>query len=199
MPKTIDEILFDVKTNHNIDQYFYPRISMETDLDRGLRGEVKTIVEMLEKNGFAASSENVANTMQLKKTLLEKYEMQERKTVDDYRKLLLEEVKPVGSAIGIELLLVNGIVILALYMLGRFAGSFADEAGKIAAKKLLEKDEKQAKKLNMSTNEYRIFVREFNLLVQQGEIANFEGDLQKSVHRKTIKKGNKKKKVRSEK
>jgi hypothetical protein len=188
MPKTVDEILFDVKTNHNIDQYFYPRISMETDLDRGLRGEVKTIVEMLEKNGFAASSENVANTMQLKKTLLEKYEMQERKTVDDYRKLLLEEVKPVGSAIGIELLLVNGIVILALYMLGRFAGSFADEAGKIAAKKLLEKDEKQAKKLNMNTNEYRIFVREFNLLVQQGEIANFEGDLRKSVQRKTIKK-----------
>lgn len=174
MSSLVDEISSSVRKRYELDDYFYPEISMDLDIPNGFKGEITDIIENLEKNRFQVSSENVFRIMELKKTLLKTYfETTEGKDqTARYRKLMLEDIKPTGITLPIELVLVNGLVALALYVLARFTGSFADEAGKIMARKLLEKDKQRSKELNIDIREYRFLKNEVTILIEDGKILN---------------------------
>jgi hypothetical protein len=83
----------------------------------------------------------------------------------DYQELLATKVKPVGTVLPLELILVNGLVIILLSMVAKFGLSFADEAGKILARKVFDEDKKQSEKLNMTEDEYRFLKTEAKVWV----------------------------------
>jgi hypothetical protein len=199
MSKTVSEIVKDLKQTYKMDSGYYPKISMETDLEKGFEGEVKNVISQLRSNCFDVSSENVFLVMEFKKMLLEKYYgIKGKKTTEEYRRLIVEDLRSVGSPASIEFLLVSGIVLLILYMGGRFLGSFADEMGKIAPQKLLNDDEKKnSAKLNIDVKEYRIIAREVNLVMQDTALTKTLEELTKSEKQKKsqLKQQNKKKNV----
>ena len=186
----VKNIVSDLQNKYSVDQHFYPKMSINTDIEGGMGGEVNTVVGLLKSNGFDISSENVFHAMELKKRLMERYLGKEGgETLKDYRKLILEDIKPVGIVGSVEFCLVNGLIIVGLYLLGRFAGSFADESGKILAQKLLDKPKDNSRKLNIDIREYKILSKEVNLFIEEKKIL----DLAKSNLKK---KGKKKKKQR---
>lgn len=186
-----DKIISELKKKYNITGDYYPGISMEADFEKGFEGEVSRIIENLASNNFEASSQNVAQIMLIKKTFLENYRTQGNVAVEKYQKLLVEDVMPIGCATETVFLFVNGLTIVLIYLLGRFAGSFADEAGKQAAKKILNKNKKSEKSINIGEEEYKIFANEVNLLINRGEINNLcnpliEDKLKVSKSRKSV-------------
>ena len=144
---------------------------MEIDIPDGLEGEINRIMKTLQENGLEITEENVFHTMKFKKELLQRYihTLKGKETIAKYRRLLLEEIRPTGITIPVELLLANGLLILFLYMIGRFAGSFADESGKLLARRLLEKDKECSKALNMNVEEYRFLREEATTFVLDGK------------------------------
>lgn len=172
MSSLVDDISLDLRKNYKVDEYFYPKISMDLDIPNGVKGEINDIIKVLQKNGFKVSSENVFRIMELKKIFLTRYSEQiEGKTeAEKYRRILLEDIKPVGIAEPIELILVNGLIVVALYMIARFVGSFADEAGKIMARKLLENDKERSKDMNLNVKEYRFLKNEVEIFIQDGKM-----------------------------
>ena len=171
----MNDIISDLREQHKVDEYFYPRISMDIDLRNGLKGEIVDITKLLQENGFETTIENVFRIMDFKRKLLARYgETTEGKmTTAEYRKMLLEEIKPAGITIPIELVLVNGLLALLLYVIARFAGSFADESGKIMAQRLLEKDKERSKQLNLDIREYRFLKNETAIFIQDGKTLVF--------------------------
>jgi len=175
MSSLVNNITLDLREKHKVDEYFYPKISMEIDIPNGLEGEIADITKVLQENGFEATSENVFRIMELKKTLLTRYveTTEGKETTAEYRRMLLEDIRPTGISIPIELLLVNGLIALLLYGIARFAGSFADESGKILARKLLEKDKERSEELNMDIREYRFLKNEATIFIQDGKTLIF--------------------------
>jgi hypothetical protein len=175
MPSLVSELVSDLREKYKVDEYFYPNISMDIDVSNSLEGEVTDITKTLQENGFEVTSENVFRIMELKKRLLTRYsETNEGKaTTAKYRRMLLEEIRPTGITIPIELVLVNGLIALLLYGIGRFVGSFADESGKILAQKLLKKDKERSNKLNMDIREYHFIKNEAVVLIQDGKTLIF--------------------------
>ena len=153
-----------------MDEYFYPTISMEIDIPNGLIGEVKETSQLLKKYGFRVTTENVFSVMKLKRSLLERYNetAEGKRSKAEYIRMILEEIKPTGITIPIDFLLVNGIVLLLLFVASRFLGSFADEAGKIAARKLLNDEKKNAKEHNIEIKEYRFLKNQTVILIDRG-------------------------------
>jgi hypothetical protein len=166
-----ESVSSDLRKNYGVDEHFYPKISMDIDLPNGFEGEVSEIVKILQKNNFQVTGENVFRIMGFKKELLAKYsETTEGKSaVMRYRRILLEKVKPTGITMPIDLILVNGLIAVLLYMLARFAGSFADESGKIAARKLLENDKERSRELKITTEEYQFLRNEGIIIIQEGD------------------------------
>ena len=120
MPEKVGtrKIINELRTDYGLDGYYYPKISMETDLPRGFEGEVNSITRQLANNGFNVSSENVLSVMRAKKKLLQRYYGKSGIQVNkNYEKLILEEVKPVGTPGSIEFLLVCGLISVILYNL----------------------------------------------------------------------------------
>jgi len=175
MSSPVSDIVSDLREKHEVDEYFYPKISMDTDIPNGLEGEITDITKVLQENGFEVTIENVFRFMDFKRRLLERYyeTTNGRKTAAEYRRMLLEEIRPTGITIPIELVLVNGLLALLLYAIARFAGSFADESGKIAAQRLLGKDEAGSKQLNMDIREYRFLKNETTVFIQDGKTLLF--------------------------
>jgi hypothetical protein len=171
MSSTLETIYSELKERHNIDEFFYPDISMNIQIPDGLKGEISEIIQLLKKNNFEVNSMNVFQVMKFKKMLLTEYrDNHERKKVfEAYQELLEKKVKPVGSAIPLQLTLVDGLVIILLMIVARFGLSFADEAGKIAARRLLDKEKKQAKKHNMTVEEYRFLKTEAVSWIEEGK------------------------------
>jgi hypothetical protein len=129
---------------------------MGVQIPDGLEGEVADVLQVLKNNGFEGSVENVLSVLQLKKELLSKYCFEpEKKMLREYQELLATKVKPVGTAIPLDLILVNGLVLIGLSMLAKFGYSFADESGKLLAHKVFKDDKKESKKLKMTEDEYR--------------------------------------------
>lgn len=170
MPSLAKDISQELKQRHNVDEYFYPKVSMDLDFPNGLIGEITEIIKLLEKNGFKATTENVFRVMELKRLLLKRYgeTAEGKKAKTEYRKMILEDIKPVGVTIPLEVLLVNGIIILLLSTATRFLWSFADEAGKIAAKKLLGDDKKLSKEHNMPIKEYKFLKNQAVIFIEKG-------------------------------
>jgi hypothetical protein len=175
MSSLVNDIALDLREKYKVDEYFYPKISMDIDISQGLKGEIADITKVLQENGFEAISENVFRIMELKRKLLTRYDetTEGKKTTANFRRMLLEDIKPTGITIPIELVLVNGLIALVIYVIGRFAGSFADESGKIIARKLLEKDKERSKQLNMDIREYRFLKNEATILIQDGKTLVF--------------------------
>lgn len=171
MSSTLEIISSELKGKYKIDEFFYPGISMNIQIPDGLRGEISEIIRLLEKDHLEANSMNVYQVMQFKKKLLTEYtdNRERRKALKAYQELLETKVKPVGTAIPLELVLVDGLVIILLSIVARFGLSFADEAGKIAARKLLDNEEKQAKRHNMTVEEYRFLKTEAVTWIEEGE------------------------------
>ena len=144
---------------------------MDIDIPNGREGEINGIMMALQENELEISEENVFQIMKFKKELLVNYieTPKGKETIAEYRRLLLEEIRPTGITVPIEFLLVNGLLVLLLYMIGRFAGSFADESGKLLARRLLEKDKECSKTLNMNIEEYRILRKEATALILDGK------------------------------
>ena len=158
-----------------MDEYFYPTISMEIDIPNGLIGEVTEISQLLKKNGFRVTTENVFNVMELKKSLIRRYNetAEGKKSKAEYSRIILEDIKPTGITIPVDFLLVNGIVLLLLFVAYRFLGSFADEAGKIAARKLLGDEKKLSKEHNITINEYKFLRNQAMILIEKGNGLDF--------------------------
>lgn len=175
MPSLIENICIDLKSKYKVDEYFYPKISMDIDIPNGLVGEVTQISKALEKNGFRVTTENVFNIMKFKKSLLKKYDetVERRKSKAEYRKMVLEDIEPTGITIPIDLLFVNGIMILLLFVAARFINSFASEAGKIAARKLLKDEKKLSKEHNMTIREYKFLKNQTVILIEKGTDLDF--------------------------
>ena len=174
MPSLIKDIPLDLKRRYKVDEYFYPTVSMDIDVPNGLIGEVTEISKALEKDGFRVTAENVFRVMELKKSLLRRYNetAEGKKSRAKYSKMVLEEIKPTGVTLPIDLLFVNGIVILLLYVAARFIGSFVDEAGKIAARKLLDDEEKLTKMHNITIKEYKFLKNQAVILIEKGNDLN---------------------------
>lgn len=154
-----------------MDEYFYPMISMNIDIPNGLIGEVTEISRVLGKNGFRVTTENVFRVMELKKSFLKRYNetVEGKKSKAEYRRMILEDIRPTGVTIPIDLLFVNGIIILLLFVAARFIGSFADEAGKIVARKLLGDEKKLSKEHNMTIKEYKFLKNQVVILIEKGK------------------------------
>lgn len=168
----LKDIAADLRKNYKVDEFFYPSISMDIDLPQGFKGEVDNVTEILEKNGFATTSENAFQILTLKKDLLAKYtdKAEGRKVVTEYNKLLGKK-EPVGSIVPPEYFLVSGLTAIFLYGLARFIGSFTSEAGKLAAHKLFGKAETRKqlmKELNLDVNEYALLGREIVVIINEG-------------------------------
>jgi len=171
MPNLEKEISLSLRQKYSVNEQFYPKISMETDIPEGLEGEINRIMKALQENELEITEENVFHVMEFKKELLQRYIQtpKGKETIAKYRRLLLEEIRPTGITIPIELLLANGLLVLLLYMIGRFAGSFADESGKLLARRLLEKDKECSKALNMNVEEYRFLREEATTFILDGK------------------------------
>jgi len=158
----IREISNELRAKHKIDEFFYPNISMNMQIPDGLEGEISDIARVLKESGLEVNTTNVLRLMELKKKLLIKYtsKAEREKVVTAYRELLATKIKPVGTALPLELILVDGVVVILLSVLGRFVMSFVDEAGKILARKVFDDDEKQSKKVNMTMEEYHFLKTE---------------------------------------
>jgi hypothetical protein len=164
-----DDIAANLRKNYNVDEYFYPSISMDIDLPQGFKGEVNSVIKVLEKNGFVVTSENAFQVINLKKRLLTKYtdRVEGKKVLIEYNEMLREK-EPIGSIVPPEYFLVSGLIAIFLYGLARFAGSFADEAGKLAARKLFGKARKQLlKELNLNANEYNFLSNEIVVIIKE--------------------------------
>jgi hypothetical protein len=163
-----------LRERYRVNERYYPGISMDIDIANGFQGEISQITRVLSENGLETTSENVFHIMEFKKSLLVRYseDQEGKKTTKEYRRMLLEEIKPTGISIPIELVLVNGLIALLFYVIGRFTGSFADESGKIMARKLLEEERKRSKELNMDIREYCFLKNEAIILIQDGKNLN---------------------------
>jgi hypothetical protein len=166
---TTADICVQLRKTHAVDEFFYPNISMDQEMPNGFEGEVSQVKNALSDAGFEASVTSIWRVMELKRTLLLKYNESEkgRRVLALYRKLLTTKVKPVGSAVPVDLLFVNGLVLILLYIVARFGTSFADEAGKIAARKLLGTDAKEARRHKMNEDEYRLIRTEASLWIEE--------------------------------
>jgi len=167
MSSISNAISSELKKKHRIDEFFYPDISMNIQIPDGFKGEISEIIQLLEKNHFEVDSMNVYYIMQFKKKLLAEYR-ERKKILKAYQELLETKVKPVGTTIPLDLVLVNGLVIILLSVVARFGLSFADEAGKIAARKLLDDEKKQAKRHNMTVEEYHFLRTEVIAWIEEG-------------------------------
>jgi hypothetical protein len=189
MPEKVGtrKIINELRTDYGLDGYYYPKISMETDLPRGFEGEVNSITRQLANNGFNVSSENVLSVMRAKKKLLQRYYGKSGIQVNkNYEKLILEEVKPVGTPGSIEFLLVCGLISVILYMAGKFLGSFSEETGKIAARRLLKEDKETAKELNIDIKEYQFIANEVNILIKENELSDLLEIVTKTKKKKRL-------------
>jgi hypothetical protein len=165
------DISEELRRNHEVDEYFYPNISMDIDLPQGLKGEITGVKMILEKNGFAGNSENIFRIMSLKKDLLSEYcqETRGRKVVREYS-VVVRKNEPVGSIVPLDYLFVGGLIVVLLYGLKRFIGSFADESGKLLARRLFgqSKTRKELmKELSVSVNEYKILNNEIIVFIER--------------------------------
>lgn len=158
-----------------MDEYFYPTISMEIDIPDGLIGEIREINRLLRKNGFRVTTENVFSVMKFKKSLLKRYNetAEGKRSKAEYSRIILEEIKPTGITIPIDLMLVNGVVLLLLFVAYRFLGSFVDEAGKIAARKLLGDEKKLSKEHNITIKEYKFLRNQAIIFIEKGNDLDF--------------------------
>jgi len=159
----VEDICETLRRKYGVNEYFYPKISMDVDIPYGLEGEVNGIVESLKKAGFEINVENVFHVMQMKKKLLDRYRSSNegKRAFQDYSKMISEYVKPVGVTIPTDLMFINLVVILLLYLAGRFLGSFLDEAGKIFARRMLIRNRKKlSKELNITDIEYDFFEKQ---------------------------------------
>jgi len=166
---TVADICFELREKYNVDEFFYPNISMDMEIPNGFEGEVSEIVKALTSYGYEISVANVFQVMALKKELFLKYTGSEKgkELLASYRDLLVTKVKPVGTTIPTDLIFINGLVLILLSVIARFGLSLADEAGKIVARKLLDNEEKQAKKHNMNVDEYRFVKNEVVIWIEE--------------------------------
>jgi hypothetical protein len=166
-----DDILRDLRKDYKVDEYFYPSISMDIDLPQGFQGEINNVMSILKKNEFAVNAENVFQIMNLKRSLLKDYrERTERKKIVAKYIETLRKREPVGSIVPLDYLLVGSIIIVVLFTLKRFLGSFADESGKLLARKLFAKSETRKqllKELNVSADEYKIINNEIVVIISE--------------------------------
>lgn len=171
----------ELKKKHNVDEFFYPDISMGIQIPDGLSGEISEIVKLLQKNHFEVNSANVYQVMKFKKELLAEYKDKPKriKVLEAYRELLEEKIRPVGSAIPLDLTFVGGVVVILVYLAARFGGSFADEAGKIAARRLLDNPKKQAKRHNMTVEEYSFLETEAVTWIDGKKFRSFVKEIRK--------------------
>jgi hypothetical protein len=174
MPTTAKDICSELRERYKVDEFFYPNISMNIEIPGGLEGEVAGDIEILKQSGFEATPENVLLIMESKRQLLVQYRKTQkgRGVLKDYRQLLVKEVKPVGTTMPTDLMFVTILVGLLSYLVARFTGSFADEAGKILARRLLEKEKKLSKEHNLTINEYRFLKNQAVILVQNGKMVS---------------------------
>ena len=171
MPSTLELVTSELKGKYKVDEFFYPDISMNIQIPDGLKGEISEVIQLLKKNHFEVNSMNVYQVMQFKKELLTEYkdDRKRRKVLEAYQELLEKKIKPVGSAIPLDLVLVDGLVIILLYIAARFGLSFVDEAGKIAARRLLGNAKKQPKRHNMTVEEYHFLKTEAVTWIEEGK------------------------------
>jgi hypothetical protein len=183
LPNTVED---ELRKKYKMDECFYPKLDMTVDFPKGLRGEIEKTIQILKNNGFPATTENVYNLMNFKRKLLQKYnnEAEGKKALDDYASLIKQK-QPVGSVVPVDYYLVAGIIAVLLYALGKFGGSFLNEAGKIAAKKLLKKNETKKhlqSELKIDKNEYNLFAQQIVVIINKNgaDLTELVSGLQKT-------------------
>jgi hypothetical protein len=186
LPDTIEN---ELRKKYRVDEYFYPKIDMTTDFPNGLLGEIEKTRQLLENNGFSATVGNIHKIMDFKRKLFSKYENEAegKQALHEYADLVKQK-QPVGSFGPIDYYLIVGVVGVLLYVIGKFSGSFLEEAGKIAAQRLLNNDETERRlqeELKIDKDEYNIFSNQSIIIINKNS-ANVD-KLMKTLqkHKKT--------------
>ena len=71
-------------------------------------------------------------------------------------------------------------------MAGKFLGSFSEETGKIAARRLLKEDKETAKELNIDIKEYQFIANEVNILIKENELSDLLEIVTKTKKKKRL-------------
>jgi hypothetical protein len=111
-------------------------------------------LDVLERMNELVSIGNVLMLMQAKRILVKYYVTKRAQSVEEFGNVLLEKVKPIGGFSPLSYELAQAVLLLILTYGGfKFLGSFLSESGKIAAHRLLDKeDEEVASELNIHIN-----------------------------------------------
>lgn len=123
---------------YKVGDYFYPRISFELEVPGGLQGEAESISSLVSDVGKRPSLKEIYRIMHMKAKLIDAYQEKEGNKANTVR-LFREHVaspraRPIAGFGPIEYAVASVVVILAFF----FLKEFASEAGRIAAKKLID-------------------------------------------------------------
>lgn len=130
-----------LERKHRISDDYYPGCSLHLQIAGGLAGDAARSLELLDRVGQPRRSDTVFEVMQARKSLMRYYTSTREASVERFTAILLEKVRPIGGISPPIYELAQTILIaLAVYGGFKFLGSFTSEAGKIAARKLLEKE-----------------------------------------------------------
>lgn len=120
---------------------YYPGCSLHLQIAGGLVGDAFRSLELLSRAGQPERSDTVLAVMQTRKFLMKYYTSNREASIEQFNAILLDKVRPIGGISPAVYELAQTILVaLVIYGGFRFVGSFASEAGKIAARKLLGKE-----------------------------------------------------------
>jgi hypothetical protein len=91
----------------------------------------------------------------------------------------------VGSAVPIDYYLIAGIIGVLVFIIEKVAGGFLEETGKIAAQKMLNKDDTRKelqKQMKIDKNEYNIISNQSIIIITKnsGEVDDLAKNLRKN-------------------
>jgi hypothetical protein len=142
-----------LEKEYGVDDYFFPNISFELEVPGHLRGEVQRIRKQLQKAKIEADKETVYSALSSKRDLIKRYSGHPG-SIKLFKDQIVKRIRPVGAVSSIEYLLATIVFGIAF----SYLKSFADEAGKISARRLLsQKDEHRiARQIKCSAAEIRL-------------------------------------------
>lgn len=161
-----------LERKHRIGDDYYPGCSLHLQIAGGLAGDAFRSLELLSRVGQPERGDTVLAVMQTRKSLMKYYTSAREASIAKFNAILLDKVRPIGGISPAVYELAQTILIaLVTYGGFRFVGSFASEAGKIAAQKLLAKEPQAvASELNIQIELVDFLKSELSELSENNEL-----------------------------
>jgi len=129
-----DAICSELKTKFGIHDYYYRGTSFELEVPGQLEGEVQKIREHLQQAHIEPTTGNIYEVLSIKSQLIQQYS-QNTGQISRYREYIADRIKPVGAVVPVEYVLAT----IAVYIALTWLRSFLEEAGRISARTLFER------------------------------------------------------------